>query len=246
MNRREALRTLAAGSAAGALAGGMVIMTTPSATAAPIGAGLAFAIERHRAALSDLLASARLYDTCEEAARKLPTPETLATMQATDEAAQLDGDREANARSRLFAEPVATMAEVQAKAQYLAENARHFAFDDDMAALMASIVGQVTTVGTASPALPDPAHDALTRYHQQVADFNHPTKGISDEDLNALRDDTWGPFWEAVEADPSVMPPATSLAGALLALRTMLMEENLDGFAEGCLRSALAYFDGRA
>lgn len=42
MNRRQILRTLAAGSAAGALAGGMVIMATPSAAEASSDPCLAF------------------------------------------------------------------------------------------------------------------------------------------------------------------------------------------------------------
>lgn len=51
MNRREALRTLAAGSAAGALAAGAVIAATPAPATEIITGTLADAIEAHRATI---------------------------------------------------------------------------------------------------------------------------------------------------------------------------------------------------
>lgn len=99
---------------------------------------------------------------------------------------------------------------------------------------------------TAEAPIADPALAVLTTYRQQIDAFNKDTRGLSDDDLDALRDRTWGPFWNEVEDDPSKMPAATTYAGAILALQTMLTEQNLDGFDEGLLRSALAYFEGRA
>ncbi|WP_192845672.1 hypothetical protein [Aureimonas sp. AU22] len=91
----------------------------------------------------------------------------------------------------------------------------------------------------------DPALDLLTTYRAQMEAFNNTPTGISDEDLNALRDQTWGPFFEEINAEPHKMPACTSLAGVAMVLRVVLAEQNLYDFDEALVRSALAFFDAR-
>ncbi|WP_119538147.1 hypothetical protein [Aureimonas flava] len=145
VSRRQFLTTTGAvaslGLCAGIVAG--VPGCTPAPAAEPINADLAFAIERHRAALADMEASGRVQEACESAMRMLETPDTRSAFDAADDAFDLDCEREQAAHNRVIAAPIFTLADMRAKASYLASVSQHMIHDGDtMAALLTSMGGE--------------------------------------------------------------------------------------------------------
>lgn len=241
MNRREALRTLAAGSAAGAIAGGMAVMATPSATAAPIGAGLALAIERHRAALAGMEASGKVQEACERALRTLETPDTRSAFDAADDAFTLDCGREAAAHNRVIAAPIVTLADMRAKASYLASVSRHMIHDGNtMATLLASMGGESS--GTDAAPTADPMREAVEEYEAAYALQGELVEAEDWKACEAIYAERIGPAEDLIHAGPTV----TTLAGAIAAVRYVATSENMaeEGPATA-LRAVLAYLDGR-
>lgn len=222
MNRRQILTTTGAVASLG-LCAGIVARApgcTPAPAAEPISAGLAFAIAQHRAALSEFTASCRLFSACEEAAQKLETPETTAAMDAADDAAQIDGEREAAARLRLMSEPTLSLADVRAKASYLIETAQVFDFPDEVAALVVSL-GESAAQASNSDERFDPMADIATAY--TVANETLNASDIDDEEavetfcaahIDPLRD-------RLLEDTPAPTTTAGALAAARLAERSI-------------------------
>lgn len=245
MNRRQLLSTTDAVASlslcAGIVAG--VPGCTPAPAAEPISPGLAFAIDQHRKVLADFTASCRLFSACEEAAGKLKTPETTAAMDAADEAAQIDGERETTARLRLMSEPVLSLADVRAKADYLTEQARVFDFPDEVAALVVSLGAR--SAQAAGPALPsDPMADIATAY--TVANETLNASDIDDADAVEVS--------SVAHIDPlrdrllSSAPTPTTMVGALAAAR--LAERSIDQgdwhLAEPLIVALRQFLEGRA
>lgn len=218
-------------------------MAMPSATTAPIGAGLAFAIERHRAALAELTRSCLVYSACEEAAQKFRTPETVAAMEAAEAVTDIDGERELVTRLRFLSEPVTTMAEVQAKAQYIAANALALDYDEQMTALVTSMGAAEGARHVSQLPEPDPMNAAVAAYlvtlrEQQACETADDTEGAEAASTRAVS------MWQQLQAQP---PAITSLAGAAAALRFVLSDTNwLDADHAKILAPALAFLDGEA
>ncbi len=145
MNRRQILTTtgaVASLSLCAAIVAGAP-GCTPAPAAEPISAGLAFAIERHRAAFNASEASGRLSSTCDEARSILSTPETEAAFQAADNAFNLDCGVETAALDALMAAPILTLADMRAKASYLAKHVPGTCDDSPaMLALLASMAAK--------------------------------------------------------------------------------------------------------
>lgn len=246
MNRREALRTLAAGSAAGALAAGVVIVATPvPVTAEPIGAELVALIERHRAFNAELDALGKRHGDAEEAAIKSRSPADRAAFKAVDDAFNDACERTTNAMDDIVAAPIATLADMRAKAVYLARimpgTCEH---NGAIASLLASMGGALAAPGL--PVEPDPFLALDAAYRQSLADYeamDMPTGAAEEAGAEA----TYRPHYRRLCDAP---PTPTTFAGALAAVRLAFDEEDTCGhnedFTINTLRAALAYFDGRA
>lgn len=249
MNRRELLTTtgaVASLSLCAAIVAGAP-GCTPAPAAEPISADLAFAIERHRAALADMEASGRVQEACERAMQVLETPDTRSAFDAAEDAFDLDCEREQVAHNRVIAAPIATLADMRAKATYLARVARHMIHDGNtMAALLASMGAAEGVRNSAQTPEPDPLASLAAEYRDGLAAYN-ATGDQSSEGDEALADQLWRPAYCQLCDGP---PAATTLAGALAGIRLVLWEEETCGHREdftiNTLRAALAYFDGRA
>jgi hypothetical protein len=87
----------------------------------------------------------------------------------------------------------------------------------------------------------DPLLEAIDEYRAGLAIYN--ASDVEDEtpEAEALVAATWGKLYFA-----EAVPPATTQAGAVDALRCALDENALiDDFAERMLRAALAYFEAK-
>lgn len=246
MNRREALRTLAAGSAAGALAAGAIVAVTPATvTAEPIGAELAALIERHRACAAAMDALGARHGAAEKAAMISGNAADRAAFKAVDDAFNDACERTTNAMDDIVAAPIATLADMRAKAAYLARimpgTCEH---NGTVAALLASMGGVLAAPGW--PVEPDPFLALDAAYRQSLADYeamDMPTWAAEEAGAEA----TYRPHYRRLRDAP---PTPTTFAGALAAVRLAFDEEDTCGhdedFTINTLRAALAYFDGRA
>lgn len=244
MNRREALRTLAAGSAAGALAGGMAIMATPSATAEPISHGLAVAIERHRIAqaAADAAAAARQPYAWAEFKSANADDETRAKFWALDKAFDDACGPMFHALDAVAAVPIVTLADMRAKAVFLAEHMPGTCdHNETMAALIASMGGEDPASAPAPVA--DPMREAVEEYEAAYAVQREASDAEDWKACEAIYAERISPAEDAIERGLAV----TTLAGAIAAVRYVATSGNRveEGHA-AALQAALAYFNGRA
>ena len=156
MNRREALRTIAAGSAAGALAGGMAMMAIPSVANASAVYAAADAV---RSATRAREAFEPIYEAWDEArtanlkAFPIEAPshaERMAIRAAREKASGYTAaeerwnglcEAETEAMRALIACPVTTLAEVRAKVSAMRDWHLTDYDDDAMGLLLASLPG---------------------------------------------------------------------------------------------------------
>lgn len=92
---------------------------------------------------------------------------------------------------------------------------------------------------------PDPLLDLINSYRSGIAAWNAiPEEMITRGNEEELTRATYGEFQDALS---EAAPAATSLAGVRAALKLAIDEDGFcDTIAEGAVRAALAYFDGRA
>lgn len=91
----------------------------------------------------------------------------------------------------------------------------------------------------------DPLLDLISSYKAGLAAWNAiPAETVTRENEEELTRATYGEFLDALS---EAAPAATSLAGVRAALQLAIDEDGFcDTVAEGAVRAALAYFDGRA
>lgn len=96
-----------------------------------------------------------------------------------------------------------------------------------------------------SPLLHDPLLALVRDYRVQIEAYNNPPDSMTKDEEAAYAASTFQPLYRTLCIAP---PNATSLEGALEAIRLVVHEEVTCGSSEGLtvnvLNAALAYFDG--
>jgi hypothetical protein len=94
----------------------------------------------------------------------------------------------------------------------------------------------------------DPLLDLVEAFNRGYADFERASAELPpDEDVDDIADATFGPALAALKA--GALPPATTLAGAVAALRLVVVEADRfgdDDYDVELVRAALRYLEGRA
>lgn len=245
LTRRQALRALAAGSAAGALAAGVVVVATPTTvTAEPIGAELAILIERHRIAALAQDVAMRMQTQAEEKALRMPCATNEAAFREVDDRFNAACEGQIDAMDAIVAAPIATLADMRAKATYLAQimpgTCEH---NGTIAALLASMGGASTKADARTATIADPMREAVEEYEAAYARQGELANAEDWKGCEAIYEARIGP------AESTILNGvrATTFAGAVAAVRYVASDKDWiqDGHA-AALRSALTYFDGRA
>lgn len=220
MNRREALRTLAAGSATGALAAGVIIATPPAkaVTVSPIEqmvGQLRIMFDRPNAATEA---------ECEanyEAFRTLQTRiVTTAPQTPRDVALQFMADT------------------------HWGDTGMGDEFSDHLRRLAGMpTTGEAFDVDLEGSDMSDPMRDAVEEYEAAYALQGEMAVAEDWKNCDAIYSARIGPAEDAIGSGL----PATTLAGAVGAIRYVASQTDwLDEAHVAALRSALAYFDRRA